>query len=158
MYRVGIGFDVHRFTRNRKLVLGGVHIPCELGLEGHSDADALLHAVCDSILGALGKNDIGSYFPDSDEKYKNIPSTDLLKEIKHILASDQYQIVNIDAVVICERPKISPFISEMKKIISNCLEIGETQIGIKATTTEGLGFTGRMEGVASKSIVLIKHM
>jgi len=158
MYRIGIGYDVHRFSENRKLILGGVDIPYKFGLAGHSDADVLIHAICDSILGALGKEDIGSYFPDTDEKYKNVPGISLLKEVIAILRADAYEIVNIDCVVICERPKLSHFISEMKKNISTCLEIDETQIGIKATTTEGLGFAGREEGIASKSIALIKHV
>ena len=158
MYRIGNGFDVHRFEKNRKLILGGVEIPHELGLAGHSDADVLLHAICDAILGAVGEKDIGHHFPDTNPEYKNISSITILKKTNGILQSKECGIVNIDTVIICQKPKLAPFIDLMKTSIAKALNISEDQVGVKATTTEHLGFTGREEGIAATAIVLIKKL
>lgn len=158
MYRVGQGFDVHRFENGRKLILGGVEIEYKSGLAGHSDADVLLHAITDSILGALGEKDIGTRFPDNDPEFKDISSMVLLRETGEIVKTKGFEIVNIDSVIICERPKLAPYIDSMKARISEALGITEADIGIKATTTEHLGFTGREEGIAATAIVLLKKL
>jgi 2-C-methyl-D-erythritol 2,4-cyclodiphosphate synthase len=158
MYRIGNGFDVHRFSADRKLILGGVEIPHESGLIGHSDADVLLHSITDALLGALGEKDIGFHFPDTDPKFKDISSITILKETDRILKSGKYEIVNIDSVIICQLPKLEPYIDSMKSNISDTLGIKISDIGIKATTTEHLGFTGREEGIAATAIVLIKKI
>lgn len=158
MYRIGNGFDVHRFEKDRKLILGGVEIPHEWGLVGHSDADVVLHAISDAILGAVGEKDIGTHFPDTDPEFKDISSTTILGKTDQILKSKNYAIVNIDTVIICQQPKLAPFIDLMKINISNALGILADQIGVKATTTEHLGFTGREEGIAATAIVLIKKI
>ncbi len=158
MYRIGNGFDVHRFEKDRKLILGGVEIPHEWGLVGHSDADVVLHAITDAILGAVGEKDIGTHFPDTDPEFKDISSTTILGKADQILKSKDYEIVNIDTVIICQQPKLAPFIDLMKINISNALGILADQIGVKATTTEHLGFTGREEGIAATAIVLIKKI
>jgi len=158
MYRIGNGFDVHRFSPDRKLILGGVEILHELGLVGHSDADVLLHAITDALLGALGEKDIGFHFPDTDSKFKDISSITILKETDRILKSGKYEIVNIDSAIICQLPKLAPYIDSMKSNISDALGIKKSDIGIKATTTEHLGFTGREEGIAATAIVLIKKI
>ncbi len=154
-FRTGIGFDVHRFSDNRKLIIGGIEIPYEKGLSGHSDADVLLHAICDALLGAASLGDIGTHFPDSDPVYKNIESTLLLQKVYSILQSSGYSIENIDSVVMAEKPKLLPFINLMKEKISKILNISVEQISIKATTTEGLGFIGRKEGIAAMASALI---
>jgi 2-C-methyl-D-erythritol 2,4-cyclodiphosphate synthase len=156
LYRVGIGFDAHRFSRGRKLILGGVEIPFELGLEGHSDADVLTHAICDAILGAIGEKDIGSHFPDSDSRYKGASSLVLLEQVRALSNSKDFKIENIDSTVVCERPKLSPYISQMKKKLSSVIQVSEYSLGIKATTTDGMGFTGRGEGIAAYAVVLLK--
>lgn len=156
MFRTGIGFDAHRFSSGKKLILGGVEIPFELGLEGHSDADVLTHAICDALLGAIGERDIGSYFPDSDPIYRGVSSLVLLKEVLAISSSRGFRIENIDSVVVCEKPRLSPYISQMKKRLSSVIEIPEESIGIKATTTDGMGFTGRGEGIAAYAIILVR--
>lgn len=158
MYRIGNGFDVHRFEKDRKLILGGVEIPHAYGLMGHSDADVLLHAISDAILGAVGEKDIGTHFPDTDPEYKDISSITILKETGNILKSHGYEIVNIDTVIICQKPKLAPFIDPMKINISKTLSILPNQVGVKATTTEHLGFTGREEGIAATANVLIKKI
>ncbi len=158
MYRIGNGFDVHRFSPDRKLILGGVEILHESGLVGHSDADVLLHAITDALLGALGEKDIGFHFPDTDPKFKDISSITILKETDRILKSGKYEIVNIDSAIICQLPKLAPYIDSMKSNISDALGIKKSDIGIKATTTEHLGFTGREEGIAATAIVLIKKI
>jgi len=158
MYRIGNGFDVHRFSPDRKLILGGVEIPHESGLIGHSDADVLLHSITDALLGALGEKDIGFHFPDTDPKFKDISSITILKETDRILKSGKYEIVNIDSVIICQLPKLEPYIDSMKSNISDTLGIKISDIGIKATTTEHLGFTGREEGIAATAIALIKKI
>ena len=156
--RIGIGYDVHKLKENYKLILGGILIPHEKGLVAHSDGDCLIHAIIDSLLGAAGLYDIGSYFPDNDQKYKNINSLILLDKAYALLNKEGYIVSNIDSVIICERPKIKPYIDLMKKNISKVLHIPTTSIGIKATTEEKLGFTGREEGVACEAVCIIKKI
>lgn len=156
--RIGMGYDVHKLVEGRKLILGGVDIPYEKGLLGHSDADVLLHAIMDSLLGAAALGDIGKHFPDTDEKYKGISSIKLLEHVRDLVASEKYVISNIDATIIAQRPKLRPFIDEMERNIADALEISIDQINIKATTEEGLGFTGSGEGISSQSICLLESM
>jgi len=156
--RIGNGFDVHRFVQNRKLILGGVEIPYEYGLEGHSDADVLCHAIADSLLGALSLGDIGKFFPDTDAKYKGMDSLILLKEVYSKVKSLHYAIVNVDTTIICQKPKLAQYIDNMKSNIARVLDVYDDSIGIKATTTEGLGFTGRAEGIAVIANVLIQKV
>lgn len=153
--RVGLGYDVHRLVENRKLILGGVDISYEKGLLGHSDADVLLHAIMDALLGAAALEDIGKHFPDTDEKYKGISSIKLLEEVGKLLEDNLYVINNIDATVIAQRPKIGPYRDEMVRNIANALKIDENLVNIKATTEEGLGFTGNGEGISSQAIASI---
>lgn len=157
MMRVGIGYDVHKLVNGRKLILGGVHIPYEKGLLGHSDADVLIHAIMDSILGACALGDIGKHFPDTKEEYKGIDSLKLLKEVSKLIMEKNFKIVNIDSIIIAQSPKMAPYIETMKENISNVLGIHQNQINIKATTEEGLGFTGRKEGIAAQSICMIEE-
>jgi 2-C-methyl-D-erythritol 2,4-cyclodiphosphate synthase len=154
--RIGIGFDSHRLVKGRRLVLGGVHIPFEKGLIGHSDADVLCHAIIDSILGALGKGDIGKHFPDTDIKWKDIPSTDLLKQVVEIMKEDGFEPIWLDTTIIAEEPKILPYIENMKKEISKC-GIPQGVINIKAKTNEGMGFIGRGEGMAAIAVCILRH-
>ncbi|MHB8579490.1 MAG: 2-C-methyl-D-erythritol 2,4-cyclodiphosphate synthase [Ignavibacteriaceae bacterium] len=154
-YRTGIGFDVHAFCEGRKLILGGIEIPYEKGLLGHSDADVLLHAVSDALLGALALGDIGQHFPDSDSKYKNADSALLLKHVYQLVKEKGYQLGNLDAVVAMQKPKISPFIYQMRNRIAEILQTNIDRISVKATTTENLGFIGREEGVSAFATVLI---
>lgn len=156
MYRIGEGYDVHRLVVGRDLILAGVKVPYEKGLDGHSDADVITHAIMDALLGAAALGDIGKFFPDTDEKYKNISSIKLLKEVKNLLDKEQMQICNIDATIICEKPKLRDYIDTMRKNISEALSINMNQVSIKATTEEGLGFTGRGEGIAAKAISLVE--
>lgn len=151
--RIGYGYDVHRFSENRKLVLGGVEIPYNMGLDGHSDADVLLHGICDALLGAAGFEDIGHQFPNTDEKYKNISSLILLEKVIELLESNNWKIINIDSMILLEEPKIYKFIPQMKINISKVLKC--ENISIKATTSEGIGFVGKKEGCASHSVALI---
>ena len=153
MLRVGIGYDVHRLVNGRKLILGGVDIPFEKGLLGHSDADVLIHAICDAILGALGLGDIGRHFPDSDLAYKGISSVVLLGHVVTLMQQHQYAIGNVDTIVIAEKPKVSPYVEQMRTHLAEVLHTSADHINIKATTTEGLGFTGRGEGIAAQAIV-----
>lgn len=153
--RIGTGFDVHAFAENRKLVLGGVEIPYELGLSGHSDADVLTHAVMDSLLGAAALGDIGKLFPDNDDKYKGISSLKLLAEVNMKLKAEGYSINNIDAVIIAQAPKIAPYTEKMSEAIASVLGTSPDRISIKGTTTEHLGFTGRKEGIAAQAAALI---
>ena len=155
-YRVGQGYDVHRLVQGRDLILGGVNIPFEKGLLGHSDADVLVHAIMDSLLGSVGLGDIGRHFPDSDEKYRGISSIELLKEVKSIVDKANFEIVNVDATVIIQSPKIAPYIENMKTNVSTALNISKDRINIKATTEEHLGFTGRGEGVKAEAIALVR--
>ena len=155
--RIGNGFDVHKFSSNRKLVLGGVEIDSEYGLEGHSDADVLVHSIIDSIVSPAGLGDIGQLFPDTDAHYKNISSIKLLENVFKELNQRNISLINIDATIICEKPKVSPYISEMKKNISEVLNgLPIERITIKGTTTEKLGFTGREEGIAVLTTSLIQ--
>jgi len=154
--RVGLGYDVHAFQRGRKLVLGGVKIDHPLGLAGHSDADVLVHAVMDAILGACGLGDIGIHFPESDMRYKDISSLTLLDEVRKKMEEKGFSIMNLDSILIMQNPKVSPYIEDMKKNIADTLKMNEADINIKATTTEGLGFCGREEGIAAKCIVLLE--
>ena len=158
MIRVGIGYDVHKFSKGRKLILGGVEIPFELGLQGYSDADVLTHSICDAILGALGEPDIGSKFPDNDPRYRNISSAILLRETVELSKSKGFLIENVDCVVVCEKPKIRKYVSQIRGNLSSILEISEDCMGVKATTTDGIGFTGRVEGIAAHAVVLIKKI
>ena len=153
--RIGQGIDIHRFVRGRRLVLGGVEIPYEKGLDGHSDADVLLHAICDALLGAAGMGDIGMHFPDTDAAYKNIDSMDLLKKTWDMVRVKYPVIQNIDATLLAEVPKIAPYSSAMRQKIASALEISIDIVNIKATTLEGLGFVGRKEGIAAMCVVLI---
>jgi 2-C-methyl-D-erythritol 2,4-cyclodiphosphate synthase len=153
MVHVGIGYDVHALVAGRKLILGGVDIPHCKGLDGHSDADALMHAICDAILGALGEPDIGHFFPNSDSRWKNAPSKIFLEEAARIIALRQGKIVNVDATLIAQEPKLYPHITEMKRHIAAALGIFEKKIGIKATTNEKMGFIGREEGIAAMAVV-----
>ncbi len=153
--RVGFGYDSHRLVEGRKLVLGGIEIPHEKGLLGHSDADVLLHAIGDALLGAAGKGDLGVHFPDKDPAFKDISSRTLLAKIKSILDSSGYRVENVDATVVLERPYLRGYITGMERIISDVLEIGEGRVNIKATTNEGMGFIGRGEGIAAFSVVTV---
>ena len=153
--RIGHGYDVHRLAKGRKLILGGVEISYELGLLGHSDADVLLHAIADSLLGAAALGDIGKHFPDSDEKYKGADSLVLLSEVAKILSENGYFTVNIDATVIAERPKLAPYIEKMRENIALALGVDACDVSVKATTEEGLGFTGNGEGIAAHAVCLI---
>jgi len=157
-YRTGIGFDVHAFAENRKLIIGGIVIPFEKGLAGHSDADVLLHAICDALLGSLALGDIGKHFPDTDPKFKNADSTRLLTEVYKLVEVKGYELVNIDSMILLEKPKISPYIEKMRERIASILNSDIDKISVKATTTERLGFTGREEGVAAMATVLIKKV
>ena len=150
--RVGMGYDVHRLVEGRKLILGGVEIPYEKGLLGHSDADVLIHAIMDALLGAAALGDIGKHFPDTDPQYKGISSVELLKHVAKLLDKNNYVIENIDATVIAQRPKLRPYREEMTKNIAGALGIEENRLNLKATTEEGLGFTGTGEGMASQAI------
>ena len=156
MYRIGNGYDVHRLIKGRKLILGGVDIPHGLGLDGHSDADVLCHALCDSLLGASGAGDLGKYFPDTDNKWKDVSSLVLLKKSGELVAERGFQISNIDTTIVAQQPKIGPHIESMTTNISETLKIDPTQINIKATTTERLGFTGREEGIAAYAVALLQ--
>jgi 2-C-methyl-D-erythritol 2,4-cyclodiphosphate synthase len=153
--RIGHGYDVHKFAENRKLILGGVEIPFELGLLGHSDADVLVHAVMDALLGAAALGDIGKLFPDTDDRYKGADSILLLKEVCAVLAEKGYSIGNIDATVIAQKPKLKDYIDLMRKNIADACKVDVSQISVKATTEEKLGFTGRLEGISAHAVCLI---
>ena len=155
--RIGQGFDVHALVPGRKLVLGGVHIPHHLGLEGHSDADVLLHAICDALLGAAGLGDIGRHFPDTDAQYAEIDSRMLLRDVAKKLAAQKYRVVNVDATVIAQSPRMSPHFAAMTGNIASDLGVAPAAINLKATTTEGLGFAGRGEGIAAMAIALLER-
>jgi 2-C-methyl-D-erythritol 2,4-cyclodiphosphate synthase len=153
--RIGQGFDVHAFAENRKLVIGGVEILYEKGLMGHSDADVLLHAICDALLGAAGLGDIGRHYPDDEAKYKDIDSRELLRDVREQIFQLGWQVGNVDATIIAQAPKMSPHIADMEENIAADLEIAFEQVNVKATTTEKLGFTGRGEGIAAQAICLL---
>ena len=154
--RIGFGYDVHKLVEGRKLIIGGVEIAHEKGLLGHSDVDVLIHAIMDSIPGALALGDIGKHFPDTDEKYRDISSIILLENVYNLMCKAGYEIGNIDAVVAAQRPKLAPYIDEMRKNIARVLNTDVNNINVKATTTEELGFEGRMEGISSYSVCLLK--
>ncbi len=153
---VGFGYDVHRFKKSRKLFLGGVKISDTNGLDGHSDADVLIHALMDALLGAAGENDIGHFFPNTDDKYKNISSVELLKEVVSVLKKKKFKIVNADMTIIAEKPKIYPYIDKMKEILSKTMKIPKARLAVKATTNEKMGFIGRGEGIAAMSVASLK--
>lgn len=153
--RIGQGFDVHAFAENRRLVLGGVEIPHPLGLAGHSDADVLAHAICDALLGAVGEGDIGRHFPDNDPRYRDADSMTLLQSVLDTVTADGWRIVNVDATVIAQEPRLAPFISRMRERLASVLDIAPAQVNIKATTTEHMGFTGREEGIAAQAVALL---
>ncbi|WP_427340404.1 2-C-methyl-D-erythritol 2,4-cyclodiphosphate synthase [Caloranaerobacter sp. DY30410] len=150
--RIGIGYDVHKLVEGRKLILGGVQIKYDKGLLGHSDADVLVHAIMDSMLGALALGDIGKHFPDNDIKYKGISSMELLRKVNELIYSRGYKVNNIDSIIVAQEPKIAPYIEEMRNNISDILNIPVDDISIKATTTERLGFEGRKEGISAHSV------
>ena len=156
--RIGMGYDVHRLVENRDLIIGGVRIPYEKGLLGHSDADVLLHAVMDALLGAAALGDIGKHFPDTDPKYKGADSMMLLKEVGNLLAESHFVIDNIDATIIAQAPKMRPYIDTMRQNIADALEIDISQVNVKATTEEGLGFTGAGEGISSQAICMLSTL
>lgn len=156
-FRVGMGFDVHRLVENRDLWIGGVKIPFEKGLDGHSDADVAIHAICDAILGAANMRDIGYHFSDKDPKFKNIDSKILLAETVKIVAQKGYKVGNVDVTICAEYPKMNPHIPDMCKVLSTVMEIDIDAVSIKATTTERLGFTGRMEGISAYAVALLER-
>ena len=156
MIRIGSGYDVHRFISGRKLIVGGVDIPFELGLDGHSDADVLLHAICDALLGAAALGDIGMHFPDTNTRYKGIDSLLLLKHTANLINESGYKIVNIDSTVIAQKPKMMPHINAMRENIAKAIGIDVKFVSVKATTEEGLGFTGAMQGVSAQCVCLIE--
>ncbi len=156
MLRIGHGYDVHAFAENRKCIIGGVDIPCEKGLLGHSDADVLLHAISDSLLGAAALGDIGKHFPDTDPQYKGADSIVLLKHVVSLIHSEGYKVNNIDATIIAQMPKMAPHIDKMRENIADALQVDVTCVNVKATTEEKLGFTGRKEGISAHCISLIE--
>ena len=155
--RIGMGYDVHKLVEDRKLILGGVDIPYEKGLLGHSDADVVVHAIMDALLGAAALGDIGKHFPDTDERYKGISSIKLLHHVGELLRENNFKIGNIDATIICQKPKLAPFRDEMVKNVAKALNIEESRVCIKATTEEGLGFTGEGLGISSQAIALLEE-
>lgn len=156
--RIGHGYDVHRLVENRKLILGGVEIPFERGLLGHSDADVLLHAISDALLGAVALGDIGKHFPDTDPRYAGADSMLLLKEVVRLVRNEDYQVGNLDATILCQRPKLAGFIAAMRENIAACCEIPVSDVSVKATTEEKLGFTGSGEGIAVHAVALLEHI
>ncbi|MCG8542130.1 MAG: 2-C-methyl-D-erythritol 2,4-cyclodiphosphate synthase [Clostridia bacterium] len=158
MMRVGIGYDVHKLVEGRKLILGGVDIPYEKGLLGHSDADVLLHAIKDAMLGAVALGDIGKHFPDTDERYRGVSSIKLLIEVNKRLREKEYKVNNIDSIIIAEKPKMAPYIEEIRQNISTALNVDIDCINVKATTTESLGFTGKGEGIAAQAVVSVEKI
>ncbi len=154
--RIGQGFDVHALVAGRKLIIGGVEVPYHLGLEGHSDADVLLHAICDALLGACALGDIGRHFPDSDARYKGIDSRELMRHVMNLVVEQGYRVANLDATIIAQAPKMAPHIPAMVANIAADLGVAPSAINIKATTTEQLGFTGRGEGIAAQAICLLE--
>jgi len=154
-FRIGFGYDVHRLVENRKLIIGGIEIPFEKGSLGHSDADVLLHAICDAMLGALALGDIGKHFPDTDPNYKDADSKELLRRVNRLVLANNYVVNNIDSTVILEKPKLMNYVPQMRKTIAEILEIGLEQVSIKATTNEEMGFVGKGEGCAANAVVLL---
>ena len=158
MFRIGIGYDVHKLVSGYKLIIGGVDIPFEKGLKGHSDGDVLTHAICDAILGCLNLGDIGEHFPDTDERFNGISSLKLLGNVMEMMNKLEYKIVNIDSTIIAQRPKLLPYKDQMKCNISETLRINKDKVNVKATTTEGLGFEGKGEGIAAQAIALCRRI
>jgi len=158
MFRTGLGYDVHAFAPDRKLIIGGVEIPYDKGLLGHSDADVLLHAICDALLGALALGDIGKHFPDTDGKYKNADSKGLLKKVNQMVQEKGYVLCNMDSTVVVEQPKLSPFIDSMRETIAKLLNVDIDKISVKATTSERMGFVGRREGITAYANVLLRKV
>jgi 2-C-methyl-D-erythritol 2,4-cyclodiphosphate synthase len=156
--RIGSGYDVHKLVEDRELIMGGVKVPYEKGLLGHSDADVIVHAIMDALLGAAALGDIGKHFPDTDSAYKGVSSIELLKRVKLLIEEKLYFIENIDATIIAQRPKLAPYIPQMRKNIADALDIEEDRVNIKATTEEGLGFTGEGLGIASNAVCLLESM
>jgi len=154
--RLGFGYDVHRLVSDRNLILGGVQIPHEKGLEGHSDADVLLHAICDAILGAMGEGDIGKHFPNTDPRFRGISSLELLKSVASMMARQKWNVENLDSTVVAEQPMIGPYINQMVEKIAGALKIPAGKLNIKATTSEGLGFIGEEKGIVAYAVVLLK--
>jgi 2-C-methyl-D-erythritol 2,4-cyclodiphosphate synthase len=154
--RVGLGYDVHAFTEGTELILGGIRIPFEKSLKGHSDADVLLHAITDALLGALALGDIGTHFPDTDPQYKGADSRELLRQSYRLITERGYTLANLDATVVAERPKLNPHIPEMRAAVAECLECDEEQVSLKATTSEKMGFAGREEGIAVHAVAMIQ--
>ena len=154
--RIGLGYDVHKFAENRKLILGGVEVPYEMGLLGHSDADVLVHAIMDAMLGALALGDIGKHFPDNDNSFKDIDSCILLEKVNTIIEQKGYRVSNIDSIVVAQKPKLAPYIDKMREKIAAVLKTDVDNISVKATTTEKLGFEGRLEGISSQAICLLE--
>jgi 2-C-methyl-D-erythritol 2,4-cyclodiphosphate synthase len=153
--RIGFGYDIHPLAKGRKLILGGVEIPYPLGLDGHSDADVLVHALCDSLLGALGEGDIGRHFPSSDPRFRGISSLRLLDEVRGLLVRRAFLVLNLDCTVVAEEPKIAPYIRDMAAAVAETLRVSPAQVNIKATTAEGLGFVGEKKGIAAYAVALI---
>ena len=158
MIRIGNGYDVHKLVEGRKLVLGGIEIPHTKGVLGHSDGDVLIHAIMDAMLGALALGDIGQHFPDNDMQYKNIDSAILLKKVKELIAQKGYKIINLDSIIVLQKPKVKPYIEAMREKIAKILEVSVDQVSVKATTEEKLGFTGDETGVKSYCVVLLQKM
>ena len=156
--RIGHGYDVHRLVENRKLILGGVEIHFERGLLGHSDADVLLHAISDALLGAVALGDIGKHFPDTDPRYAGADSMLLLKEVVRLVRNEGYQVGNLDATILCQRPKLAGFVAAMRENIAACCEIPVSDVSVKATTEEKLGFTGSGDGIAVHAVALLEHI
>jgi 2-C-methyl-D-erythritol 2,4-cyclodiphosphate synthase len=157
MIRCGIGYDVHRLTEGRKLILGGVEIPHSHGLEGHSDADVLLHAIADALLGAIGAGDIGQHFPNTDESLRGISSVEILRHVMKLLAEKKARVVNIDATVLAEEPQLAPHVAAMRKTIADAIGTSDSDVSVKATTNEKLGAIGRGEGIAAIAITMVEH-
>lgn len=155
MFRIGQGYDVHRLVSDRKLIVGGVDIPYEKGLLGHSDADVLLHAICDALLGAAALGDIGTHFPDTDPEYSGADSIELLKNVASLLAESGFRVVNVDSTVIAQNPKMKPYIEQMRCNISGALNIGTDCVSVKATTEEKLGFTGSGDGISAQAVAML---
>jgi 2-C-methyl-D-erythritol 2,4-cyclodiphosphate synthase len=158
MFRIGQGFDVHQLTEGRPLIIGGIRIPYEKGLLGHSDADVLLHTISDACLGAIGEGDIGKHFPDTDPNFKDADSAKLMEHVWKLVNEKGYELVNTDCTIIAQKPKMAPYIEQMKMRIAELLEAAPDQVNVKATTTEKLGFTGREEGIAAQAVVLLKKI